>query len=226
MALKRYVSHLLFFPACLLFSSCFQIIEEITVKPNGSGTVTLTANLSQSRSKLASVMLLDSINGYKVPSRQDIRKELDEAVKTLNAMDGIGKANHTIDFDNYIAKIHFSFDQVANLNDITSLVFEKLNVKSANHSSYTYQPAHKTFSRQYTYEPRAKSEYNKLKSTDKEIFQNATYTSIYRFDNTVANQSNQNAKISASKKAVMLQCQVLDLIDGKVNISNSIQLAN
>lgn len=196
------------------------------MKPNGSGTVTLTANLSESRSKLASIMLLDSINGYKVPSKGDIRKELEESVKTLRTIKGISQVSHTLDFDRYIATIRFSFDQVTNLNDITSLVFEQLKIKSANNSSYAYHPSSKTFNRYYTYEPKAKSEYNKLKTADKEIFQNATYTSIYRFDNVVLKQANDHAKISASKKAVMLQCTVLDLIEGKSNISNSIQLAN
>ena len=223
---RKHIIYTLLFLACLLFSSCFQIIEEITMKPDGSGTVTLTANLSESRSKLASVMLLDSINGHKVPSKQDIRKELEESVKTLRAIKGISQVSHTLDFDRYIATIRFSFDQVTNLNDITSLIFEKLKIKSANNSSYAYHPASKTFNRYYTYEPKAKSEYNKLKQADKEVFQNATYTSIYRFDDTVLKQTNGKAKISASKKAVMLQCPVLDLIDGKLNISNSIQLAN
>ena len=223
---RRHLIYVLLFPACLLFSSCFQIIEEITIKSDGSGTVTLTANLSESRNKLASVMLLDSINGHKVPSKQDIRKELEESVKTLRTIKGISQVSHTLDFDRYIATIRFSFDQVTNLNDITSLIFEKLKIKSANNSSYAYHSASKTFNRYYTYEPKAKSEYNKLKQTDKEVFQNATYTSIYRFDDPVLTQTNGKAKISASKKAVMLQCQVLDLIDGKQNISNSIQLAN
>ncbi|WP_257670122.1 hypothetical protein [Parapedobacter tibetensis] len=224
--MQRRLRYLLLLPICLMFHSCFQIIEEISVQPNGSGTVVLTANLSQSRSKLASVMLLDSINGHKIPSKQDIRSEMEEAVKILRGMKGISQVSHTMDFDKYIATIRFSFAQVANLNDITTIIFEKLKVKSANNSAYTYHTVSKTFNRHYSYEAKAKSEYNKLKSADKEIFQNAMYTSIYRFDDTVLKQSNGNAKISASKKAVMLQCPILDLIDGKINISNNIQLSN
>ena len=225
MITKKYIVFLLLFPACALFSSCFQIIEEITVGEDGSGTAVLTANLSQSRSKLASVMLLDSINGHKVPSKQEIRKEMEAAVNTLRSIKGISKVSHTVDFDKYIMSIRFSFEKVANLNDITSLIFDKLKIKSTDNSAYSYHPASKMFNRYYTYNPQANSEYGKLKQTDKEIFQNATYTSIYRFGRAVAKQSNDKAKVSASKQAVMLQCGVLDLIEGKINISNNIQLA-
>ncbi len=170
-------------------------------------------------------MLLDSINGHKVPSKQDVRKEMEEVANTLRSIKGISKVSHAVDFDKYILTIRFSFDDVANLNDITALIFDKLNVKTSDNSSYSYLPESKTFKRRYTVNPQAKSEYGKLKQEDKAIFENATYTSIYRFEEAIINQSNNKAKIAASKKAVMLQCKVLDLIEGKINISNHIQLA-
>lgn len=213
------------FPLCVIFSSCFQIIEELSVNTDGSGTLSLTANLSQSRSKLASVMLLDSINGHKVPSKQEIRKELEEVSNTLRSIKGISKVSYAVDFDNYILNMRFSFKDVANLNDITALIFDKLDIKASDNSSYTYNPESKTFKRHYTPNPQAKSEYGKLKQADRAIFENATYTSIYRFNQSVIKQSNSKSKVATSKKAVMLQCKVLDLIEGKINISNNIQLA-
>src|SRR3546814_567554 len=129
---------LLLFPLCALFSSCFQLIEEITLNTDGSGTLALTANLSQSRSKLASIMLLDSVNGYKVPSKQEVRKELEEVSNTLRSVQGISNVSHAVDFDNYILNIRFSFEDVANLNDITALIFDKLDIKATDNSSYTY----------------------------------------------------------------------------------------
>ncbi|HWK98374.1 MAG TPA: hypothetical protein VNQ55_00440 [Parapedobacter sp.] len=208
-----------------MFSSCFQVIEEITVNSDGSGTLMLTANLSQSRSKLASVMLLDSVNGHKVPSRQEIQEKMEEASNTLRAVKGISKVSHSVDFDKYILNIRFSFENVSNLNDITALIFNKLDVKTTDNSSYSYHPQSKTFTRHYAPNPQAKSEYQKLKQVDKAIFEGATYTNIYRFEHSVIKQSNSKAKVAASRRAVMLQCGVLDLIEGKINISNNIQLA-
>lgn len=221
----RHSFFLFLFPLCALFGSCFQVIEEVTVNNDGSGTLALTANLSQSRSKLASVMLLDSVNGHKVPSKQEIREKMEEAAHTLRTIEGLSKISHMVDFDKYILNIRFSFENVENLNDVTSLIFDKLNIKSTDNSSYNYHLESKTFKREYTPDPRADAEYRKLKQADKAIFENAMYTSIYRFDHTVIKQSNDKAKIAASKKAVMLQCEVVDLIEGRIDISNKIQLA-
>nr|BFF39643.1 hypothetical protein BACY1_14480 [Tenacibaculum mesophilum] len=59
----------------LLFTSCFEFVEEVSFNKDGSGSAVLTINLSKSKTKLASIMLLDSINGYKVPSKVTIRKK-------------------------------------------------------------------------------------------------------------------------------------------------------
>lgn len=217
---------ILWIPCLLLFASCFQLIEDVTVKQDGSGTAVFTANLSQSRSKLASVMLLDSINGYKVPSKTDIRNHLAEISVELKKISGISDVSHTVDFDKFIATIRFSFNNVENLNTIANKLFTEMKITPSNQSSYAYNTANRTFNRTYVYEPEAKAEFDKLKDADKEVFNSATYTSIYRFDQSVVSQSNASAKLAASKKAVMMQTPILDLISGKKDITNQIKLAN
>src|SRR5690606_9937986 len=172
---------ILWIPCLLLFTSCFQLIEDITVKKDGSGTAVFTANLSQSRSKLASIMLLDSVNGYKVPSKADIRNHLIELSAELKKIPGISNVSHTLDFDKFVATIRFSFSNVEDLNTIANKLFAEMKITPSNQSSYTYNKTSRTFNRTYVYEPRAKAEFEKLKDTDKEIINTATYTSIYRF---------------------------------------------
>ncbi|WP_188753031.1 hypothetical protein [Parapedobacter defluvii] len=213
-------------PFLLLFVSCFQLIEDVTVKQDGSGTAVFTANLSQSRSKLASIMLLDSVNGYKVPSKTDIQNHLAEIATELKKIPGISNVSHSADFDKFIATIRFSFNKVEDLNTIANKLFTEMKITSSNQSSYAYNKGGRTFSRTYVYEPKAKAEFEKLKDADKEVFNSATYTSIYRFDQPVLSQSNASAKLAASKKAVMMQSPILDLITGKRNMTNQIKLAN
>jgi hypothetical protein len=71
----------------------------------------------------------------------------------------------------------------------------------------------------------AKTEFNKLKAKDKAVFNGATYTSIYRFESAVTSTTNPASNVSKSKKAVMLKSSIMDLINGKINVSNTIQLA-
>jgi hypothetical protein len=225
MKLKEFYRLLLFIFLIPALSSCFQVIEELTLHNDGTGEVTLTINLSQSKTKVQSVMLLDSINGYKVPSKQKIQLELIEAVAYLRKSEGISNVKSTSDFNNYIATISFSFKDVSNINNITKNILAQQKIKAPNTSSYSFNKTTKLFSRKYQPVGTAKTEYNKLKSKDKAVFNGATYTSVYRFDSPVTNTSNPASNVSKSGKAVMLKSGILDLINGKINVSNQIQLS-
>ncbi|MBT2564512.1 hypothetical protein J7E50_06385 [Pedobacter sp. ISL-68] len=225
MKLKQFYKLLLFIVLIPFLSSCFEVIEEITMKNDGTGDVLLTINLSQSKTKVASVMLLDSVQGYKVPSKQKIQQELNEAVAYLRKSEGISNVKSTSDFNNYIATISFSFKDVSNINNITKNILGQQKIKATNTSSYAYNKVTKTFSRKYQAIGSAKAEFNKLKAKDKAVFNGATYTSIYRFESVVTSSTNPASNVSKSKKAVMLKSSVMDLINGKINVSNSIQLS-
>lgn len=225
MNLKQFYTLLLFIFLIPTLSSCFQIVEEITMRNDGTGDVVLTINLSQSKTKVASVMLLDSVQGYKVPSKQKIQQELNEAVVYLRKAEGISNVKSTTDFNNYIATISFSFKDVSNINNITKNILTQHKIKATNNSSYSYNKATGLFSRKYQAVGTAKTEFNKLKSQDKAVFNTASYTSIYRFEKPVETTSNPAANISKSKKAVMLKSSIMDLINGKTNVSNQIQLS-
>jgi len=224
MNLKQFYRLLLFIILVPVLSSCFEVIEEITLKNDGTGDVVLTINLSQSKTKVASVMLLDSVQGYKVPSKLKIQQELGEAVAYLKKSEGISNVKSTSDFNNYIATISFSFKDVSNINNITKNILAQHKINAANTSYYIYNKANKTFSRKYQAVATAKTEFNKLKSKDKAVFNGATYTSIYRFESVVTSSTNPASNVSKSKKAVMLKSSIMDLINGKINVSNTIQL--
>ncbi len=205
------------------FTSCFEIIEEIDLKNNGPGDMTLTLNLSKSKSKVASLMLLEKVNGYKVPSKEEIEHELNEIVNYLKKSKGISNVTKKSDFENYIFTVSCSFKNMANINDL----LEDMNKKQKNPidvSSYSFNTAKKYFKRKYTYSNQIKDQYKKLKLEDRKVFNDAFYTTIYRFENQIAAFNNKKAKLSKSKKALMLKTTALDLINGKTDMSNTIQL--
>lgn len=199
---NKTLRYLLLLLTLCCFSSCFQIIEEINMANDGSGTVNLTVNLSASRTKVASIMLLDSINGYKVPTKQTIQREMDEIVAYLKKAKGISNVKKKVDFDNYIVNLSFAFEQVSNINNINQSVLKKLKINAVNNSSYTFNIATGTFQRNYTHTKEAFIQYNKLKPEVKNVFKEATYTSIYRFEKPVVSSTNPLAKVSKSKKAI------------------------
>jgi len=225
MRLEQFYKLVLFAFLIPILSSCFEVVEEISMRNDGTGDVVLTINLSQSKTKVASVMLLDSVQGYKVPSKQKIQQELNEAVTYLKKSKGISNVKSTSDFNNYIATVSFSFKDVSDINNITRNILTQQKIKATNTSSYSFNKVTKTFSRKYQPVGTAKAEFNKLKSKDKAVFNGALYTSIYRFESLVTSTSNPASNVSKSKKAVMLRSSIIDIINGKINVSNQIQLS-
>ncbi|MBC3845815.1 hypothetical protein H8K90_05460 [Winogradskyella echinorum] len=220
------ISLLLF--SLTLFTSCFEVLEEISLNADGSGKMLVTFNLSKSKSKIASIMLLDSVNGHKVPSKEDIGKALKEAKNHLKTINGITNINTTTDYDNYIFTISCDFTSIDNLDSVFKDLISKHNKKSKTNfstSNFSFNSSINSFKRSFSYDNSIKRNFNKLNSEDRKIFEGANYTSIYRFKNDVKEVSNTNAKISPNKKAVFLKVDVMSLILGKKSISNTIKLS-
>lgn len=219
---KRFFAKL--FLLSILFSlvSCFDIIEEISLKDDGSGEMILTANLSKSKTKIASLMLLDSVNGHKVPDRAEIEKSLNEAVKYLEEQNGISNVTKKADFTNYIFAIQCDFASVENINTILSELASKNNMGVLN-TSYKFSKSERKLVKNYTQNAKLKTEFVKLSDDDKKVFDDAYYTYIYRFNNEIESFSNKNAKVSKSKKAIMQKTLLLDLINGTSNVNNQIK---
>jgi predicted DNA-binding protein YlxM (UPF0122 family) len=206
----------------LFFSSCFEVIEEITLTKDGAGTMRLTINVSQSKSKLAAIMLMDSINGYKVPRKQDIQEQIDKTVAQLNDMPGISNVKSSTDFTNFVADIRFSFRDVADVNRLMKTLMEQYNV---NLPRYSYNKENALFTREYSSSKDVRDQYSQLSNRDKEIFRAAAYISILRFENTITSYSNKLATLSKNQQAIIQRLSMPDLINGRTNISNQVQLS-
>lgn len=208
-----------------LFTSCFEFIEEISFNKDGSGSAMLTINLSKSKTKIASIMLLDSVNGYKVPSKKTIKKELDKIVQKIKVTKGIHHVKSTLNFDEYIVAVSCDFDTVEALNTVLKAFSSKRDALAMQkHKHFKYDKTTQTFVRSHHFNIGKAFQSTKIK--DRKVFKTATYTGVYRFESTVKSCTNQQAKISKNKKAVMLRVTAQDIISNKQTIKNKIQLNN
>ncbi|WP_241790595.1 hypothetical protein [Sphingobacterium rhinopitheci] len=205
-------------------TSCFDIVEEIDLKSNGSGAIKVTVNLSKSRTKVSSLMKLDKVDGLKIPSERDIRSEISKITTTLKKTNGISNVHSSLDFTNYIAVVSCDFRNINALNTFVKTLSAQFKTSLSDYSIYSYDAKSKTLSRTYKYNSAGQKELNKLKPENQKSLQNAYFTYIYRFEHTVATQKNSLAKVSSNKKAVMLKANVLDIVNGKANLSNTITL--
>lgn len=210
----------------VLFSSCFEVVEEIALHSNGSGTMTLTVNLSQSKTRVAQLLLLDHIDGFKVPGRENIQSGFLEAIASLKQQAGITVMESHLDMEHFIATVKFSFRRIETVNAAVKSLWRAEHIQVPEIWAYRYQADKKLFIRDYHYLPDAKSSFEKLSTDHKKALSGALFTSITRFDDPVESISNPSARLSADKKAVMQQSPVPDLINGSIKISNQIQLKN
>jgi hypothetical protein len=103
---------------CLLvffLSACFEIVEDITFKKDGSGTFKLIINLSQSKNQINSLMKLDSSSGYEIPNEKKINTYLDQSLKVLKSTEGLSNISIKRDFTNWLFEIKADFSTTENL---------------------------------------------------------------------------------------------------------------
>ena len=218
---------LLFFSliSLFLFTSCFEFVEEVTFNKDGSGSAVLTINLSKSKTKLASIMLLDSVNGYKVPSKATIRSKVNEIVRKIQQTKGVRNVKNSLDFNEFIITVACDFDNVEALNEVISNFSSKKQVEALKRDQhFTFNKENKTFTRSHHFD--LGKEFKKTKMQDRKVFETATYTSVYRFETPIHSSENKEARISKSKKAIMLHLQAQDIVAHKQTIKNKIQLEN
>ncbi len=219
---KILVKFLLIIPL-FLFAGCFEIIEEVTLNKDGSGKVSLTINLSKSKAKLNSIMLLDSVNDYKVPAKSEIEKHFTDVANTIKNIKGISNVKNTINFKEYIFNISCDFASVEALNAVISNFSTKEDAKKISiNKHFIYDKTKNLFTRSYHYD--LAKEFNKTNMADRKIFKTATYTTIYRFEKSIISANNKAAKIAGNKKAIMLRLNAQDIISNKNTIKNKIQL--
>lgn len=218
-------AYLILFSSLILFQSCFEIIETVFLKADGSGNFQLVLNLSKSKTKLNSISKMKTINGHEVPSRYEISNKITEIEKTAAKTPGISNVKTAVDYDNYIASISCNFTQINQLNNVVKNVYTSEKSKTAPPEKiYAYTPGSRSFNRLNLFS--FKNEYKKLSNADKEIFATANYTAIFKFEASVTAVSNKETKIAPSKKATMLKLNALDIATEKKSIENKITLTN
>lgn len=215
--LKRF---LLLLPL-LFLTSCFDILDKVNVKADGSGEYLLILNASKSKTRLASISKMETINGKKVPKKSEIEAKINEAARIFKTVPGISNVKTAVDFDIYIIKLSCNFKKIENVNaGLEQLRAKNILGKMIPTNIYNHNPAKKTFTRNKI--RTFKSDYDKLSSADKEVFNNAKYTSVLQFENTIKSQSNASYQLSPNRKAMKLEGNILDFILQKKQTQNTI----
>ena len=205
----------------LFLTSCFDILDKVNVKADGTGEYTIILNASKSKTRLASISKMETINGKKVPKKTEIENKINEAARIFKGTPGISNVKTSMDFDNYIIKLSCSFKKIENINaGLEKLKAQKILGKMVPTQVYSQNLEKKTLIRNKV--NTFKADYDKMSKADKEVVTDAKYTSIMKFETPVKSQSNTTYVLSPNKKALKLEADILDVILQKKQIQNTI----
>ena len=204
----------------LSLTSCFDIIQDITVKENGSGKFALTVNLSKSKSQIAKILRQDSIRGFKIPSTRDIEAELARLKTELTRLKGISNVRIAKNFENYIFKLNFDFAHINNLNEAQKEL-AKQDAKIAQPVSYIYNNS--SFSVKYSPELLKKADNELVKYKLGEL-RSADLITIFRFEKMVKGCNSSTCKISKNGKTTFNKITASSFLENSKNHSLTISL--
>ena len=204
--------------------SCIEISDDLTIHNDGSGTLRYKINLSASKVKVNSILALDSLDGKKVPSIQEISGKVGEFAKILDAQTGISNVLIEENYTDFILKFSCDFTSIMALqaglaNAIEAVSKEKLGPE-ADEIWITWDG--NKLKRSIPAFARAKVK--AFKSNDLELLKEGTYTSITRFDRPIEKFDNTLGTLSKSKTAVMVKTSAFSIKENQDLLENTIYL--
>lgn len=208
----------------LSLTSCIEILDDLTLNNDGSGTFKYTINLSSSKVKVNSILALDSLDGKKVPSINEISEKIENVVNKLKEQEGISNVQMESNYDDFIFKLQCDFTSIKTLQDaITNII--KIEAKNSNLKDFdkrwlTFESDKLTRSiPQITIEKTSQ-----LKKEDAELLKEGSYTTITRFEKDVESYENESAKKAKNNRAVMLRTNAYSLTQNPNLLDNTIYL--
>jgi hypothetical protein len=201
-----------------------EILDDISFNIDGSGTFKYTVNLSSSQVKLNSILALDSIDGKKVPSINEIQEKIEVFAELLSAQEGISNVYIDTNYQQFIFKIQCDFSNVIDLQrGFESSLKETLTQLENEEIAYDWI----TWDGQVMV--RKVPDLDRwslpsIKTEDSELLKKGYYTSITRFENKVNYFENPAAKLSKNERAVMLRKSAFEVFNDHKVMDNIIHV--
>lgn len=196
--IMKSIRHLLLVIISFSLVSCFEIIEDVQVNKDGSGTIKYIVNFSQSSSKIKSLLLAGEVDGKKIPTEEELQKDFEEICITSKKAKGISEVIYKSDFDNFIFTYKANFNSLSSVNAAIDSIKTSKGNDSLGVPYFSYNSSSKTFKRKG--DDIIEKLRGRMTSSQQLIFTGATYTCLYRFFTEISNVKPSGIALSASKK--------------------------
>jgi hypothetical protein len=209
----------------LFLTSCIEIIDDLSINADGSGTFKYTINLSSSKLKVNTMLKLDSLNGKKMLKLPEIKAKINQFKSNLASQPGISNVKFEMNDPEFIGKISCDFTDVGKLQDAikNSLASMDADIKSSADFSFNWISWNGS-KLERSIPDFSQKQFKDLKQEDIDLLKTGNYTVISRFYKPVEKYDNANASISKSRTAVMLKANAYSLTKNSKILENTIYL--
>lgn len=210
----------------LSLTSCIEILDDISLNKDGSGTLKYNVNLSASKVKINSVLALDSLEGKRVPELVEIEDYLRKFVFHLDQEKGISNVVLESDYDNFMFKLSCDFVSLERLQNgikaaLKQVVKNPDDVKLSDQDMWIFF-AEGRWTRSIPDLEIPKK--NNLSLEEIEDLKKGSYISITRFEYPVKSVSNPKAVIAKNKLAVMVRENAYAVLENPNVLENTIMI--
>ncbi len=210
---------------CLFLTSCIDIVDDILINNDGSGTLKYTINLSSSKIKINSILALDSLDGQRVPSIEEIKSRVTSFQRRLESKSGISKVVIEANYTDFFFRLQCDFTSVTALqNALRDVIEEESKEKNIPELNATWMAWDGTKLTRNIPDITVKKT-KELKVEDIELLKQGNYTSITRFQRIVDKFDNSAATLSKNKMAVMVKTNPYSLSQNSKLLENTIYLS-
>lgn len=206
----------------LSLTSCFELLEQINVNADGTGEMTITLNMYESKDKLQKFMdMEDGVAGYKPPERKEMDAFFSKVVETVSEVEGITGVKSDIFYEDFIFSISASFDDVESMNEAVNSFTTGMSRGMINFKNdYVYEDG--IFKRTFV-SPVAADQYDKIPMMQRLILESARIVNVYRFEKAVTDMTSTSAELSHDAKEARFESNLSDIVKGVKSPANEIR---
>lgn len=214
----------LLLPLVILLGSCVEIIDDLTLHDDGSGIFKYNINLSASKVKVNSILALDSLDGKKMPSLDEIKEHVNRIIAEFKSKPGISQVTIEQNYTDFIFKFSCHFESINELQRIIKEVVRKevpsIAIEELDTDWITFNGQELVRS----IPPLNIDKTRNINAKDAELMKQGNYTSITRFDKEISRFDNTQATLSKNGMAVMIRCDPYTLSQNNTLLDNRIYL--
>lgn len=205
----------LFLIPLFLLSGCIDIVEEITINPDKSGTVAFSMDLGTLGS-IAMNMGESYMQGTLLDQIKNLPETAAGLLKNVNGLSNITSVTNKKGF--YFVSFDFK-----NQKDLNNALYKLFDVKKPFFApNYIKIKKHKIVKKNYAPVLRLFLKKYKDQIKDASILKLINYKTVINLPTEVKKFSNKKSTTSTDKKTMEFKCTIEDLLTTNVNIGNKI----